>query len=83
MGPDLVTQVGFLLFPGVQQLDATAPYEAFATWGGAEIRLIWKHRGAVVSSTGLGFTANASFDDCPPLDVICVPPPQFSRWPGQ
>lgn len=64
---------GILVFPNVQQLDLTGPYEVFATAQGAEVDLVWKDRNPVVSSTRLSLTATATFDDCPPLDVLCIP----------
>jgi cyclohexyl-isocyanide hydratase len=30
-------QFGLLVFPNVQQLDLTGPYEVFATWPGARV----------------------------------------------
>ena len=69
----MTIRFGFLVFPGVQQLDLTGPYEVFASTEGAEVVLVWKDRNPVISSTRLPLTATASFDDCPPLDVICIP----------
>lgn len=64
---------GILVFPNVQQLDLTAPYEIFASAEGCETHLIWKDRAPLVSSTGLRLAPTATFDDCPALDVLCVP----------
>ena len=69
----MTVRLGILIFPNIQQLDLTGPYEVFASAKGAEVVLVWKDRNPVMSSTGLPLTATASFDDCPPLDVICVP----------
>ena len=69
----MTIRFGILIFPNVQQLDLTGPYEVFATARGAEVHLIWKDRNPVRASTGLMLTPTASFDDCPPLDVICIP----------
>ncbi|TGS52208.1 DJ-1/PfpI family protein, partial [Mesorhizobium sp. M3A.F.Ca.ET.201.01.1.1] len=38
---------GILVFPNVQQLDLTGPYEVMATVKGAEVELIWKDRNPV------------------------------------
>ncbi|WP_158814085.1 DJ-1/PfpI family protein [Methylocapsa sp. S129] len=65
--------IGLLVFPDVQQLDLTGPYEVFASWPEARVRLVWKSRAPVVSSTGLRLEPNETFDDCPQLDVVCVP----------
>ena len=69
----MTVRLGILIFPNIQQLDLTGPYEVFASAKGAEVVLVWKDRNPVMSSTGLPLTATASFDDCPPLDVICIP----------
>jgi cyclohexyl-isocyanide hydratase len=64
---------GILVFPDVQQLDLTGPYETFAATKEAEIHLIWKDRRPLASSTGLMLTPTTTFDACPRLDVLCVP----------
>jgi cyclohexyl-isocyanide hydratase len=66
-------EIGFLLFPKVQQLDLTGPFEVFASWPGARVRLVAQRVAPIVSATGLILTPDVSFDDCPKLDVICVP----------
>ena len=66
-------QFGLLVFPNVQQLDLTGPYEVFASWPQARVRLVAKTLEPVTSSTGLVLKPDASFDDCPQLDVLCVP----------
>ena len=65
--------IGLLVFPAVQQLDLTAPYEVFASIPGATVHLVWKDLKEVKSATGLLLTPTVRFEDCPPLDVICVP----------
>lgn len=64
---------GLLVFPGVQQLDLTAPYEVFASLPGARVDLIWKTLAPVQSATGLPLTPTTTLADCPPLDVLCIP----------
>jgi cyclohexyl-isocyanide hydratase len=66
-------EIGFLVFPRVQQLDMTGPYEVFASWPEARLRLIWKSLEPVVSATGLKLLPDTRFADCPPLDILCVP----------
>jgi cyclohexyl-isocyanide hydratase len=46
-------EIGLLVFPDVQQLDMTGPYDVFASWPEARVRLVWKDHAPVVSSTGL------------------------------
>jgi cyclohexyl-isocyanide hydratase len=66
-------QCGILVFPDVQQLDLTGPYEVFASLPETAVHLLWKERSAIVSSTGLSLAATMRFDECPTLDVLCVP----------
>ena len=50
------------------QLDLTGPYEVFALWPQARVRLIAKTLDPVVSSTKLVLTADETYAGCPQLD---------------
>ncbi|WBV23729.1 DJ-1/PfpI family protein [Pantoea piersonii] len=65
--------IGLLLFPDVTQLDLTGPFEVFARTPGVVCHLIWKEIKPVRSDRGLMLVPDCTFDNCPPLDVICVP----------
>ena len=65
--------IGFLVFPKVQQLDLTGPYEVFASIPGADVRLIWKDLDPIVSATGLVLIPDTRLAEAPQLDVLCVP----------
>jgi len=69
----MTLQIGLLVFPGVQQLDLTGPHDVLASLPDAAVHLVWKSRDTVASSSGLALAPTCTFDDCPPLDVICVP----------
>ncbi|WP_267549090.1 DJ-1/PfpI family protein [Rhizobium rhizogenes] len=69
----MTIRFGLLAFPGVQQLDLTAPYEVFASMEDAEVHLVWKDRSPIISATKLVLQPTTTFADCPQLDVICVP----------
>jgi cyclohexyl-isocyanide hydratase len=69
----MALQIGILVFPGVQQLDLTGPYEVFASLPEAKVHLIWKDRAPINSATGLVLGPTMTFSECPVLDVICVP----------
>lgn len=69
----MTLQIGFLLFPNIQQLDLTGPYDVFASLPDVKVHLIWKDLNPVTSSTGLVFTPTMTFADGVALDVICVP----------
>ena len=66
-------EIGFLVFPKVQQLDLTGPYEVFASWPRARVRMVAKTLEPVVSVTKLVLAPDATFESCPQLDVLCVP----------
>src|SRR5262249_42013980 len=69
----MTLHVGILVFPDVQQLDLTGPYDVFASIPGARVHLIWKDRSPVSSATGLVLTPTMTLAECPALDVLCVP----------
>ena len=69
----MTLQIGFLLFPQVQQLDLTGPYDVLASLPDVQVHLVWKDLVPVTASTGLILKPTVTFDDCPVLDVICVP----------
>ena len=69
----MTLQIGFLLFPQVQQLDLTGPYDVLASLPDVKVHLIWKDLVPITASTGLALKPTITFDDCPPLDVICIP----------
>jgi cyclohexyl-isocyanide hydratase len=69
----MTRHIGIPVFPGVQQLDLTGPYEVFASLPDTKVHLIWKDRAPITSATGLVLIPTMTFGECPKLDVICVP----------
>jgi cyclohexyl-isocyanide hydratase len=65
--------IGLLVFPGITQLDATAPCEIFSSLSGAALHLIARDRTPVALDYGLTFNPTATYADPPELDVLCVP----------
>ena len=61
------------MFEGVTQLDLTGPYEVFARMPNTTVRLIAPSKSPVRTEWGLTIIPDASFDDAPHLDVLCVP----------
>ncbi|MDE0059376.1 MAG: DJ-1/PfpI family protein [Defluviicoccus sp.] len=66
-------QIGLLLFPDITQLDLTGPYEVFTKFPDTDVHLLWKNLEPVAAAGGMRLLPTASFADCPPLDLICVP----------
>ena len=65
--------IGLILFPRLTQLDLTGPFEVFARIPNAKVHLIWKTLDPVISDVGLSIVPTITFDQCPDLDVICIP----------
>ena len=66
-------QIGFLIYPGVTQLDVVGASEVLSYLPNANAQMIWKRQEPVTTDAGFIMLPNASFDDCPDLDIICVP----------
>lgn len=69
----MTLSVGMVLFPGLTQLDLAGPYEVLVRLPDASMHLVADTLAPVRSERGLTITPDATFDDVPPLDVICVP----------
>ena len=65
--------IGLLLFPDLTQLDMTGPFEVFTKFPEAKVHLIWKTLEPITAGGGMQITPTTAFDDCPQLDLICVP----------
>ncbi|KST68896.1 DJ-1/PfpI family protein [Mastigocoleus testarum] len=73
MNDEVKYHIGLVMYPGMTQLDLTGPHQVFAFFPNTVIHLIWKSLETVISSEGLKILPSTTFDDCPRLDVICVP----------
>lgn len=62
-----------LLFPGLTQLDLTAPYEVFCRAPGAQVHLAWKDRQPVASEHGMVFQPSIPLTELERVDVLCIP----------
>ena len=76
--------VGFVIFPGITQLDFTGPYEVLSRLGtpasisvqskfaSSKVHVVAKSLSPVMSDRGLVVAPTCTFVDCTPLDLICV-----------
>ena len=71
MKPQL--SVGFVLFDGLTQLDLTGPYEVLARMPDTRVHLVAASLAPVRSEWGMAILPDVTFDDAPPIDVLCVP----------
>ncbi|BAZ70392.1 MAG: DJ-1/PfpI family protein [Pelatocladus maniniholoensis HA4357-MV3] len=69
--------IGLVIYPDMFQLDITAPHQVFSLMPNTSVLLLWKSLEPVVSNGGLTILPNTTFDECPQLDVLCVPGGSF------
>ncbi len=68
-----MTRVVFALFPGVTQLDFTAPAQALARMPKAEIVCAAATCEPLTTDAGFAIVPSQGFADCPRADILCVP----------
>lgn len=66
-------RIGFLLYPGLTQLDLTGPAQVLGRMSGAEAHLVWKDKEPVRSDGVVSIVPTTRMAECPPLDLLCVP----------
>lgn len=62
-----------MIFPGMTQLDMTGPHQVFSMMPDTRVLLLWKTLEPVTSNEGMTILPTTTFNDCPSLDVLCVP----------
>lgn len=78
-------QVGILLFPGVEELDAVGPWEVLAAWtryypdDGYGVCCLSRDGRPVRAAKGMGLEAGCSFADAPLFEVLVHPGGQGTR----
>ena len=65
--------IGFVIFPELTQLDFTGPQQVLARLPQAAMHIIAKSVAPVPSESGLSLVPTHSFENCPQLDLICIP----------
>ena len=65
--------VGFVIFPELTQLDFTGPQQVLARLPHSAMHIVAKSADPVPSDSGLGLVPTHTFENCPSLDLICVP----------
>jgi transcriptional regulator GlxA family with amidase domain len=69
---------GFLVFPGLEELDLVGPWEMISLWGrslqGPETCLmVAQNRDPISCAKGMSINPHLGFSECPPLDYLLVP----------
>ena len=67
------TTIVFLLFPGITQLDFTAPAQALSRMPGAVLAGAATSRAPIATDSGFSIVPTHDFADCPQADILCVP----------
>ena len=75
---------GFLVFPGLEELDLVGPWEMVSLWskylqGSGRCLMVAQTREPVVCSKGMSINPHVAFDECPPLDYLLVPGGEGTR----
>ena len=65
--------IGYVVFPNLTQLDFTGPLQVLNRLPDSTTHIVAKTRELVPSDTPLAIPPTATFSDCPPLDLLCVP----------
>jgi cyclohexyl-isocyanide hydratase len=65
--------VGFVIFPDLTQLDFTGPQQVLARLPQSAMHIVAKSAEPVPSDSGLSLVPTHTFENCPRLDLICVP----------
>jgi len=65
--------VGFVIFPELTQLDFTGPQQVLARLPQSSMHIIAKSAAPVSSDSGLSLVPTHTFENCPQLDLICIP----------
>jgi cyclohexyl-isocyanide hydratase len=68
-----VFNVGFVIFPDLTQLDFTGPQQVLARLPDSAMHIVAKTTNPVPSDSGLDLVPTHTFENCPRLDLICVP----------
>ena len=68
-----MTTIVFLLFPGITQLDFTAPAQALARFPGAVVASAARRIEPIETDAGFSLLPSHSFADAPAADILCVP----------
>ena len=65
--------IGIIIFPRMDQIDFTGPFEVLSRVPGAAIHVLWKEKAPVRDIKGLILTPEQTLAEAPPLDVLVVP----------
>lgn len=71
--PDPHLHIAALVFPEIDQIDLTGPFEVLSRLPDSTFHLLWKEATPVRDIKGLVLTPDMSIAEAPPLDLLVVP----------
>jgi cyclohexyl-isocyanide hydratase len=71
--PDKHIRIGSILFPGVDQIDLTGPFEVLSAIPNSTVQVVAKTTSPIKDLHGLNLVADTTFDEVSHLDVLHVP----------
>src|ERR1039458_9438801 len=66
-------EIGAIVFPRMDQMDFTGPFEVLSRIPDARFHVLWKDKAPVRDIKGLILTPEMTFAEAPQLDVLVVP----------
>src|SRR3546814_11512853 len=70
---DSTTYIVFLLFPGITQLDFTAPAQALCRMPGAVLAGAAASLDPIATDSGFAILPTHDFSSAPQADILCIP----------
>jgi cyclohexyl-isocyanide hydratase len=67
------THIVFLLFPGITQLDFTAPAQALSRMPGTTLLGAAANRDPILTDSGFAIVPTHDFASAPQADILCIP----------
>ena len=64
--------IGLVFYPGMTSLDIIGPQQVLSTLPGIQIHRLWKTLDPIKTDDGMMILPDTIFENCPPLDVICI-----------
>lgn len=64
--------IGLVMYPGMTALDIVGPQQVLSSLPHVQIHRIWKTLDPIKTDDGMKIVPDTTFENCPPLDVLCV-----------
>ena len=64
--------IGLIMYPGMTALDIVGPQQVLSSLPNVQMHRIWKTLDPIKTDDGMTIVPDTTFENCPPLDVICV-----------